>query len=607
MDSQIETSRRERALAIAGSGGFEMALLSGALPQRADLTLAETLVLGLLRQGVTRYVGIFGHGSTEVGDVLRVYEDAGVVHVFNVRNEVAAAHAATALRWTTGERAAVFTSIGPGALQAMAGSLAAASDGVGVWHLYGDETSEGEGPNMQQIPKHEQELFLKLASTLGDAFTLHTPGAVATALRRGYNVVNHPYRQGPFFLLMPMNTQPALIRQVNLRELPKQVDRPVASVANDAQLDEAARVLHQAQRVVVKVGFGARGAGTEIARLLELADGVAVATPIATGIVPYSNRRHMTVGGSKGSICGNWAMENADVLVAVGTRFVCQSDSSRTGYPEAERVITINPDPQTVNHYGDNIALMGDAKLTLAALCERLEPLTGKIHASPASDWLDSCSAKRRDVLTQPAAIKIATDWARANGAVSFFDAGDVQANGFQVVEDEREGQTITETGASYMGFAASALMATAMTNQPFYGLAFTGDGSFTMNPQILIDGVQHGAKGCILLLDNRRMAAISALQDAQYEQVYKTSDEVAVDYLVWAKSVAGVNAIDGGTTIQSLTAALDAAKAHNSLSLIHLPVYYGPDPLGGLGAFGRWNVGNWVKDTQRLRHHIGL
>jgi 3D-(3,5/4)-trihydroxycyclohexane-1,2-dione acylhydrolase (decyclizing) len=42
-------------------------------------------------------------------------------------------------------------------------------------------------------------------------------------------------------------------------------------------------------------------------------------------------------------------------------------------------------------------------------------------------------------------------------------------------------------------------------------------------------------------------------------------------------------------------------------MSLIHLPVYYGKNPLGGLGVFGHWNVGNWVQDTQTLRHKIGL
>ena len=138
------------------SGGLDAALESGAVARCAEMTLSEAIVLGLMRQDVRVFVTVFGHGSTEIGEVLRVYEQAGMVRTCGVRHEVEAAHAATALRWVTGEKAAVITSIGPGALQAMAGSLASDSDGIGVWHFYGDETTEDEGLNMQQIPRHEQ-------------------------------------------------------------------------------------------------------------------------------------------------------------------------------------------------------------------------------------------------------------------------------------------------------------------------------------------------------------------------------------------------------------------------------------------------------------------
>jgi 3D-(3,5/4)-trihydroxycyclohexane-1,2-dione acylhydrolase (decyclizing) len=157
------------------------------------------------------------------------------------------------------------------------------------------------------------------------------------------------------------------------------------------------------------------------------------------------------------------------------------------------------------------------------------------------------------------------------------------------------------------MGFAVSAVLASAALKDSPYFLAFTGDGSFTMNPQILIDGPEFGVRGCILLLDNNRMAAISSLQMAQYGREFATRNETAIDYLQWAQSVPGLLALDGGTRPEDLTNALDRAFLHPGLSLIHLPVYYGPHPLGGLGAFGRWNVGNWVEETQTLRHQIGL
>ncbi|MHC1740073.1 MAG: thiamine pyrophosphate-dependent enzyme [Anaerolineaceae bacterium] len=187
------------------------------------------------------------------------------------------------------------------------------------------------------------------------------------------------------------------------------------------------------------------------------------------------------------------------------------------------------------------------------------------------------------------------------------FDAGDVQANGFQIIEDETPESTFTETGASYMGFAVSALLASAASSKPFYGLALTGDGSFTMNPQILIDGAEHGVVGCILLLDNGRMGAISGLQQDQYGAEFASWNTMRVDYIAWAKAVPGVLALSGGDSPESLITALTQASNHPGLTLIHVPVYFGSDPLGGMGVYGRWNVGIWSEEVQNLRHEIGL
>ena len=625
MDYELITSDREkRAYAIKQAGGLENAFIED-LPKRFDCTLSEAIVLGLLRQGVKNYIGIFGHGSTELGEVLRVYEQAGLLKMYNVRNEVEAAHAAAALRWVTGEKAAVVTSIGPGALQAIAGSLTAASDGLGVWFLLGDETTEDEGPNMQQIPKYEQALFLRLCQTMGQAYSVHTPGSISAALRRGLNTVDHPYRQGPFYLLMPMNMQCSMIENFNFDELP--AERPPAlSGANDTVCDKAINAIENAKRVVVKVGGGCRGAEKELAEFLELADGVAVLSPLVTGVIAYDNPRNMMVGGSKGSLCGNFAMNNADLLVTVGSRAVCQSDSSRTAYPNVERVININGEADTAMHYNRTVPLIGDIKATLATLNGLLRKTD---RSNKNSEWFKTCDEQRnqwetfkqaryetptfyddvwkREVLTQPAAIKIASDFARHNGAVNFFDAGDVQANGFQIVEDDKLGRTFSDTGASYMGFAASALLAGAMADESFYGMAYCGDGSFMMNPQILIDAVQHDVKGCIVIFDNRRMAAISGLQNAQYGTDYATKDQAEVDYVAMSKAIRGINALFGGHGPDEFKAALKNAYAYDGLSVIHVPVYYGEDELGGMGAFGRWNVGNWCETVQKMRHEIGL
>jgi 3D-(3,5/4)-trihydroxycyclohexane-1,2-dione acylhydrolase (decyclizing) len=321
-------------------------------------------------------------------------------------------------------------------------------------------------------------------------------------------------------------------------------------------------------------------------------------------------------------------MNEADLAIVIGARAVCQWDSSGTAWKNASRIINFNTDPQHAGHYNRTLPLIGDAKANLRLWIEYLTR-EGVKPAGESSEWLRAISAKKAEweafkaerygctgiddpirngpVLTQPTAIKAACDFADSIGAVKYFDAGDVQANGFQIVEDAREGRTFSDTGASYMGFAASALLVNAMTDGAPYGIAFCGDGSFSMNPQILIDGVEHGVRGCIVVFDNRRMAAISGLQNAQYGIDYKTNDSVSVDYVAWASAVVGVKGIFGGTTLEEFKTALQKAYEHRGLSLIHVPVYSGSDELGGMGAFGDWNVGNWCERVQDEHHRIGL
>jgi 3D-(3,5/4)-trihydroxycyclohexane-1,2-dione acylhydrolase (decyclizing) len=613
---QIEQNVRARAAKIATGSGVDVLSTTengGVL----DLTLSEALVIAMLKQEVTQFYAIFGHGSTDLGEVMRIYHEEGVVTVVNCRNEVEMAHAATAYAWVYGKTPAVVTSIGPGGLQAMAGSLAAASNGVGVYHIYGDETTCGEGYNMQQIPKPEQGLFGKIGAIMGQSYTLHTPGALRECMRRGTACVHHPYKASPFFIMLPINTQPQRTR-VNMATLPPCQTFPALAPASTDAFDEAASFMRNHSKIVIKAGGGTRAHHKVLRQLVEAAGVPVVLSPGSSGVIADGHAQNMHVGGSKGSISGNYAMREADAVIFIGSRGVCQADCSGVGYPNAQAVLNINGDFDDLAHYANTTVLPGD----ITAVLERLIATLGENTGSDIrQSWLRDCAAKKAEwsdfkkirfdaepladevwqqpALTQPAALHTVSSFANKMGAIKFFDAGDVQANGFQIVEDDAPGQTYTETGASFMGFSGSALLGSAYVKDAKYGIAFTGDGSFMMNPQILIDGVEHGVRGMIALFDNRRMAAITGLQHDQYGKEFKTNDSVPVDYVAMAGSVTGVKAIHAGFSKATLKAALGEAFAHDGLSLVHIPVYSGRDPIAGMGAYGSWNVGNWVDDVQ--------
>ena len=108
-------------------------------------------------------------------------------------------------------------------------------------------------------------------------------------------------------------------------------------------------------------------------RLAEASGAAVVLSPGSTGVLPDAHPQNMHVGGSKGSISGNYAMAEADLLIVIGSRAVCQADCSGIGYKKAQAVININGDLADALHYNKTVALTGD----ISAVAERLATKLG--------------------------------------------------------------------------------------------------------------------------------------------------------------------------------------------------------------------------------------
>ena len=283
------------------------------MPKLVDTTLSEGLVLGLLKQGVRKYLAIFGHGSTDLGEVLRIYEEEGVTRTFNCRNEVghgARRHgAALAVRRNSRcrdlDRAGRDAGLGrrrwlpPRTVSASTISTAT-------------RRPLAKATNMQQVPKEEQGLFGQMTAIMGGSYVLHTPEALRDALRRGALTVNHPYRAGPFFLLLPLNTQPAAADAQ-----PCRVARAAATFRRwlprrPRRSSRQRQLIAAARTVAIKAGGGTRGHDAAVRRLAEAAGAAVVLSPGSTGVLPDVHAQNMHVGGSKGSISGNYAMAEAN-------------------------------------------------------------------------------------------------------------------------------------------------------------------------------------------------------------------------------------------------------------------------------------------------------
>src|SRR6185312_7805549 len=124
-------------------------------------------------------------------------------------------------------------------------------------------------------------------------------------------------------------------------------------------------------------GGGTRGHDAAMRKLAEASGAAVVLSPGSTGVLPDAHAQNMHVGGSKGSISGNYAMSEAELLIVIGSRAVCQADCSGIGYKKATAVININGDFADALHYNNTLALTGDIGIVAASLAEKLETSNG--------------------------------------------------------------------------------------------------------------------------------------------------------------------------------------------------------------------------------------
>lgn len=579
------------------------------------MTMAEAIAEFLAVNGITHVFGVGGHGNTPLIEALQQRRGEPRLRFIDVQHEAVAAHAAMALKWVYGLESAVVASIGPGWFNTLIGQATAMSDGQGYLVFAGDKTTGYEGPNMQQIVGSGQFGFVRAAQAVArQAYTLIDPRNVYTILPEALALTREHGAAGPVNVFLPMNLQTAR-HEFNRDWLSRRVDPPAGGVRPPrAQVLAAAAEIRRHRRIAIRAGGGARGAGEAIKALARLVGAAIITGPVAMDVVESDCPLNVGAAGSKGSISGNFAAEQATLVINVGGRGVCQSDSSGTLFARAEAFINVNLREIEAQRYL-GLPVVGDAR---AALEEMLEVLRTE-PPSPDAAWLEAIAGARRQwqdylddfvrhpvidgKLTQPAAIKAIDDAINARRELKIFDAGDVQATGFQMCRHLEPGTWVNESGNSCMGFGVCAAFGLGLVRDGKYPTAITGDGSLLMQSQALRDMVKHRSRCTVVVLDNQAMGAITSLQWAQQYQGVGTRDAMAlppVDFAALARSM-GCAAFTPEPSIDALMDALERARHHDGPSVIDVKVHLGQEPYAALGAFGRWNVGPWSETVQAI------
>ncbi|MBR3679332.1 MAG: biosynthetic-type acetolactate synthase large subunit [Oscillospiraceae bacterium] len=450
---------------------------------------------------------VFGYPG---GQILPIYDALrrakGIRHVLTA-HEQGAVHAADGYARASGGVGVVLATSGPGATNLITGLAAAYADSVPLVAITGNVPRSLVGRDGFQ----EVDTWGLSLPVTKHSFLIKEPEQLAPVLRLAFRIAMSG-RKGPVLVDVPKDIQ---METIEYLPSPPQQPREAPTVSEE-ELDRAAELLSGVHRPYVYCGGGVvqSDAGKLLEALAERIDAPIGCSMMGLSAVPDSNPRKLGMQGMHGRFASSAAMEEADLLIALGVRF-----SDRAHTVQGKRILHIDVDAAEI---GKNVAtyfgLCGDLNEILTRLLPRLPQQSHPTwHTRLHSLRLEE--AKRMEEYQapmHPAGLIQRTSEQFAD-AVFVTDVGQHQMWAAQCCKLTRPRTFLTSGGLGAMGYGMGAAIGAALAVSRRTVL-FTGDGSFGMNCTELATAVSERLPITIVLLNNQSLGMIRQWQDAAYD-----------------------------------------------------------------------------------------
>ena len=569
------------------------------------LTRQMTLIDGKKTPIFAGVWAIFGHGNV-VGIGEALYGARKELPTYRAHNEQAMAHAAIAFAKASRRRRmmAVTTSIGPGALNMVTAAAVAHVNRVPLLLLPGDVFANRlPDPVLQQI-----EDFGDGTISVNDCFKpvsryfdrIARPEQLIPALNRAMVVLTDPADCGPVTLSMCQDTQAeAYDYPENFFDEKIWATRRVRP--DEDELAEAVRVLKAAKKPVVIAGGGAlfSEASAQLASFAEAHGIPVVETQGGKSSLPFTHPLNMGAVGVTGTAASNKVCEEADVILAVGTRLQDFTTGSWTLFKNAKRtIIGLNTQVFDATKHRA-MPLIADARVGLEELSINLGKWTApaawtKAAQNGFASWLKT-AAKYTNASNaeRPSDAQVIGAVQRALGRdVSVLcAAGGLPGELHKLWQASYPSSYHMEYGFSCMGYEIAGGIGMKMAQPGRDCVVMVGDGTYLMMNSELATSVMLGIKLTIVLLDNRGYGCINRLQFASGGERFNnlfdhnTLQEVspAIDFAAHAKSLGAIS--EKVSSLADLETALVKSKANDRTTVIVIDT----DPMMSTDAGGNW------------------
>ena len=579
--------------------------------------VSKQLVKYLEDRGVRHIFGLCGHGNiaflTELGK-------SDKIRFVNSRHEQVAAHAADGYARVTRKASVVLSHMGPGLTNAATGVATAALDSIPMVVIAGDIPSHfyGNHPH-QEINFHaDADQFSIYKPFVKYAWRVERADKFPEIIDKAFHLAETG-RPGPVLVSVPMDIFSAEIDTALFERRAPNALTYAKPGLDEAAAEKIVRMIIDAKRPVIYAGGGVllADAAQELAQFAERL-GIPVAHSLmGKGVLPDDHPFLLGMTGFWGTQYINDSTRDADVLLALGTRF-CEADSSSFD-PEftfsipPTKLIHIDIDPQELGrNFPVEIGALADVKQALIALNriakklmpdgQRKEELRKEIAAYQKEFKASHAAA---DVSNQypmrPERILADVRACLPRDGIITTDVGWNKNGMAQQFPVYTPGSVLTPGGFATMGFGAPAAIGAKIAAPDKVVVSLVGDGGFGQNPALLATAFEEDAAVVWVIFNNRAFGTIAGLQKAHFGTTTGTVFEKnGAPYSPDFAAIAKAYGIDG-VRIESadqFKPALERAIKANVPYVLDVIMENAPVPT-----FGHWNIMDIYSPGKRVHH----
>ena len=514
-------------------------------------TGAQIVVDTLVEHGVDTMFGYTG------GVVLPLFDklyDAPINFIVP-RHEQGGCHMADAYARASGKVGVIVATSGPGACNLVTGLATAMMDSVPMVALTGQVRTELIGNDAFQEadttgitrPVTKYNCIVKdvkdLARTIHEAFHIASTG-----------------RPGPVLVDLPVDVAVAKCGS----DVSSQMKLPgyrILAKGHAKQVSSAAKAINKSKRPVLYVGGGVitANAAKELRELAQKAHLPVTMTLLGLGSYDQTKPESLDMLGMHGSAYANYAVQECDLLIAIGARFDDRVTGKIETFAPHAKTIHIDIDPSSISkNVRVDIPVVGDAKVILSELAQQVEYQEREDWFKKIAEWKKKFAFRydQNSSTIKPQYVIEEICSRTKNNAVITTGVGQNQMWAAQFYKFIEPRQFISSGGLGTMGFGLPAAIGAQIARPDATVIDIDGDHSFNMTMTELATAVEHNLPIKVCILNNGYMGMVRQWQELFYRKRYSKSYLKNPDYEAIAKAMGAV-----GMTVENKSDIPDAVK----------------------------------------------